>query len=453
MYTYLLLLTVIIYLIATLSYFKGDYLHPCAIVMEVFLVSISFMITEIKIWDAYISGSTYLIIALGLFVYMVIAFWNKTSPEIRIHKRKINKFENTLIQHEILPFDISSIVCVVLSVFSVAVVFITYREIRSISSLIGIFSSLGEMVGNYRNAGVSGRLERGISVWARYGMLTVTAIAYIFLYIIVNNAVLKQKKKFRWYFFRAIPIFAHIMCSIITGSRNPILQIIIAAIMLAYIMHNLYFKKERKFRLKNAVRIAVVGCVVLFGFSAMRGIVGRESDLGAWDYIAKYVGAPIKLFDMFIENSYEHQNKIWGQETFVNVWTYIGQKTGNTNLSSLLMNKEYRSINGFSLGNVYTAFREYYSDFKIWGVVILTAIHSLVYCSWYKKLTNGKRELKTSRLDTSLLLFSYFAQSLFYFSIDDRLYQAYLSINTLRTIVIMLILIYILPKIRIKANR
>lgn len=88
--------------------------------------------------------------------------------------------------------------------------------------------------------------------------------------------------------------------ALITGSRNAILQIFIAGITLYFLLHNKFYHKNWAFRWKFAFKIVVLGCSVLFLFSGMRGIVGRTSDLDAWDYIAKYTGAPIKLFDMYI---------------------------------------------------------------------------------------------------------------------------------------------------------
>ena len=444
MYTYLLLFFIIVFLLMVLSFVKGDFMHPCAIVLEVYLLSICLLITEIKKWDAYIDGKTFVLILMGLSIYIIVFLVTSKLSGVgfKQFKRRVlySSTEN--------PVDIIEVVNVLVCLFSVGVILLTFQDVRNIASSIGVFSTFGQMAGIFRDASVSGTLETGFSRWTRYGSMILCALSYVYVYITIQVVVLKIKKKKAWYFTHVMPIIMYMIYAIMTGSRNPILQILIAAITIFFLLHNKYYSKSRRFELKSAIKIFVIGCVILFLFSSMRGIVGRTSDLDAWDYIAKYVGAPIKLLDMYITYDGGNTSMIWGQETFVNVWKFIGHRIGNSYLADLVMNKEWRSINGFSLGNVYTAFREYYADFGTIGVIVLTAIHSFVFNNAYIRICREKHKINAERVDFSILLYAYLAQSLFYFSIDDRFYQAFLSYSTIQTILIMFVLIKIMPRLK-----
>lgn len=450
MYTYLLLFFIIFLLLVTLACYHGDFMHPCAVVLEVYLLSTCFLITEIKKWDAYISEKTFLIIVLGLTVYVVVSYLSSRFSGVGIRRIRSKNAYRSVDN----PIDNNKTITVIVCLFSFIVVFMTFRDVRSIAASIGNFSTFGQMTGLFRNASVNGVLEIGLSRSTRYGSLMLAALAYIYLYIDIQMAVLKVKHKKMWWFLHIIPIIAYMANALITGSRNPILQIFIAAITLYFILHNKFYKKNQGFRLKFAIKMAILGCLVLFLFSTIRGIVGRTSDLDAWDYIAKYTGAPIKLLDMYISSPKEYsRGNLWGQETFVNVWRFIGQRTGDSYMSSLVMNKEWRNINGFPLGNVYTAFREYYADFGIVGVVILTAVHSFIFSNFYMRLNKEKHKIVAGEMDFGILIYAYLAQSLFYFSIDDRLFQSFLSYSTLQTVLILFVLIKVMLRLKIGGKR
>lgn len=445
MYTYLLLFMIIVLLLIVLNGVKGDYMHPCAIVLEVYLLSTCFLFTEIKKWDAYIDAKTFYIIMVGLSVYITTSLG--VSRFFKVRFKLFNK-QSVRFTSTGNPADICNPINLLVCVFSVGVVVLTYRDVKSISSAIGVFSSFGQMTGIFRDATVSGTLELGLSKGTHYGNLILAALVYMYLYIITQSIVLGIKNHIRWYLLRVTPILMYVMCAILNGSRNLILQILIAAVMLFFILHNKYYGRNRKYEFQSAVKVFIIGCIILFLFASMRGIVGRTSDLDMWDYIAKYVGASIKLFDMYVTSGSHNTSRLWGQETFVNVWKFIGQRTGNSTLSNLVMNKEWRGVNGFSLGNVYTAFREYYADFGIIGVIILSAVHSFIFSNAYQRINSVQHKVAANKIDFSILMYAYLAQSLFYFSIDDRFFQAYLSYSTLQTVVIMFILIKLLPRVR-----
>lgn len=456
MYTYLLLVFVLVLLLFVLNTVKGDYFFPAAIILEVYILSLSFSIIEIPKWDTYISPKSFNIFITGIFTYVIVALVTRKLAPLRIKKRRtktreLNKYiEGNGINSKQNPITLDPLICLLISLLSVAVFVVYFRDIRRSSLSIAIFGSFSEMIGNFHDSAVMGTLEVGVSSFSNYGNMIVAAFAYIFVYLNIQDAILHNKIKKYHRILYWIPIVIYILCSIISGSRNPILQIICAAVTLYFIMVGKYRKTGKRFRWKLAARFMIAGFIVLFGFSSFRGLVGRTSDYSFLDYISKYIGGSIKLFDMFVESGKHNTSGIWGQETFVNVWRYIGSKTGDTTLTGLIMNKEWRAYKGFAMGNVYTAFREYYFDFGLLGVVILSAIHSFIFTFAYERLKGRKTILSPEKINFGLLLYAYLSQSLFYFSIDDRFYQAYLARNVVITVIVMFVLCRLLKRIKLR---
>ncbi|MTV44646.1 oligosaccharide repeat unit polymerase, partial [Streptococcus pneumoniae] len=84
-------------------------------------------------------------------------------------------------------------------------------------------------------------------------------------------------------------------------------------------------------------------------------------------YITRYMGGSIQLFDLFVIDPIR-RNKELGAETFSGIYEMLA-KLGFDN--NIIKGLEWRvSPNYYSLGNVYTAIRRYYSDFGVIGIVI-----------------------------------------------------------------------------------
>ena len=347
--------------------------------------------------------------------------------------------------------DVSEFLNYAVILFDIIILIRYYQEVRRSSLSIGSFDSLGEMIGNYHNAAVFGQLQVGVSRLSTYGFELMGAFAYCYIYILNIHMIAKKETKLSWKILRLIPIILYILCSVLTGGRNITLQLICAAIIMNFIMKRIYDPVSRPLNLKKIIRLALILVIVLILFSQVRGLFGRTNQLDTFDYLAMYMGAPIKLFDMFVETP-GLPNRFWGEETFINVYAYLGSILNDSSMSSLLMNKEFRIYKSYELGNVYTAFREYYNDFGLMGVIILSSIHSIFFTTWYCKLIRNhkKSRLLTNKIDLSVVIYSYLSVALIYFSIDDRLFQKFLSLGTFREIIFIILVIKLLPRLKLK---
>ena len=99
--------------------------------------------------------------------------------------------------------------------------------------------------------------------------------------------------------------------------------------------------------------------------------------------------------------------------------------------------KEFRNIQGINIGNVYTAFRSYLHDFGFGGMLLLTALESLVMSTLYY---SSKKRISHKIIDTKLLILPlfYYANVLLLYA--DWFYEQ-INISIFRMIVILLIII------------
>ena len=446
MYVIFLLLIVLILLLVQLNLVDNDIFHPSVIVYACYALALIFAVIEMDNWDIYISDKTFFIILTGLVIYMVISMMFRKTLFI-IGKRNQETCTHSADETDIV--DIQPLIMVFIDVFSLLIALRYFLDIRrSTGSLSGI-TSISTMIYQYRVGSVNGTLESGLSSFSAHGFQILFALTFICIYLIAINAVEKTQKTIFWYLMRLIPIVCFLFCSLISGSRNPLLQVVLGSAVTVYIFMRAKNKFERKFKLKSAFKFIVIGIIVLVIFVQLKDLLGRTTQYNFLEYIAEYIAAPIKNFDVFISKDLRNDSALWGRETFVSIWKFIGSLTGKTELINLPMNKEFNFLNGMSLGNVYTSFREYYYDFGLAGIIILTTIHSFIFTSLYARLRKTSLNVFKTAINKKLLIYAFITQALFYFCVDDRLFQAYLSQGNFEAIIFMLLFAVWLPRFKL----
>jgi oligosaccharide repeat unit polymerase len=269
-----------------------------------------------------------------------------------------------------------------------------------------------------------------------------TALGYVYMALVVQYLVLKKKTSLQWKVLNSIPITVYALATILTGGRNPLIQFVVAFVVMYYLKHVQIYGKV-KFNLKKVLSSFLIGIVALLAFSQFRTVVGRTESQNTWDYLAMYIGAPIKLFDKFVTDPVRISHQYIGQETFPYLWISFFGKT-ITNWSNLEFRK---SSSGINLGNVYTAFRRYYSDFGFIGLIALTALESFFYSLFYLKVSDKKKPSK--EIDFVTLLYSFFAVGPVYYSVDDRLFPYYIAKDRLYIIILMFIFTKLLSHVKV----
>ena len=111
--------------------------------------------------------------------------------------------------------------------------------------------------------------------------------------------------------------------------------------------------------------------------------------------------------------------------------------------------KEFRNIRGINIGNVYTAFRSYIHDFGLGGMVILTALESLIMSMLYY---SNKKRIIYKIIDIRLLLLPlfYYADVLLFYA--DWFYEQ-INISIFRMVVMLLIIATFINRISLRLGK
>lgn len=438
MYTYIILGITIIFLLVSLKFNREDRIFPTNIVYAMFILAFTFAAMNVKNWED-ISQKTFFCLLLGLVTFGLVAAFVKS---IFGHKRKVGIDEK--IQYIKIQKCITLLVC-----FAGIIVLISYwRDISRIGSLLG-GTDLASQIGSYRTAGVQETgIDTNISRFSSYGYLVLTGLAYYYMYVFLNN-IFCNNVRIRNELINLIPIIEFILCSLLTGGRNPILRLIIGGFALWLLFYDWKNIDKGGSDIKLFAKIGVGVIIGLLSFSQLSFVIGRGlTDTTLFDYISKYIGAPIKLLDLFLDNPPAESN-IWGSETFINLLKDLAGITGNPQWESLTMNKEWRTWSGFNLGNVYTAFRAYIYDFGYLGMTVMVSLLAVIYSSYHEYLWKKRPKTGLSG-DFSYVIYIYFIHAMFYLSIDDRFYQSLLSSATLKTLFVSYIAWLLFPRIKFK---
>lgn len=227
-----------------------------------------------------------------------------------------------------------------------------------------------------------------------------------------------------------IVIIMCVMVGLLGGARTPVVNMFIACMIMYHLLLIQKRGKYRTYKLSSLIKFFLFASVVLWGFSQLRGFVGRTNIMDPLTYIAYYIGQSLTNLDMYLQAPIRNTD-IWGKYTFLNLLTNL--RTLGFNIKPYIMHLEFRSINGVTTGNVYTFIRTYYSDFGITGVFILHTTASCIVSVLYEYV-------KKRREDIGILLFSlgYYSIVLSFFA--ERFFSTLISISFAEDIVITVLL-------------
>lgn len=399
----LLFLTFIFLTFISYMIFEGDMLAPAFIVCAMYTFSVGCALINKTAWKlddfsmmtfgVLVSGAL-VFIAINIFCRMIFApkALNRQSIE-RIDIRKgVTDF--------IIIFD---------AIFLVAWVYNVYL----ISSHYGATGTLGVMMSVYR-AQTSYSSEASMPGVLSQLLKIVTACAYIYLFAFINNAIIDSWKKYKEYL---VPIILYLIVSLFSSNRLNMLYVVAAAVTYYFLLKKYQLGKPKR-SLKLICRIIGAFLLILLVFYGVRLLVGRltSEDAGLIEYITKYAGGSIKLLDLYFNNPVK--SKIWGKETFPSL---IGNLKGFglMDFDDYIVHKEFRRVNGMNIGNIYTAYRSWYADFGMTGIITLNIGFASFYNIYYYVLMR-KNNIAHRQL---IIMYGYLVPALFLHSIDDYFYK------------------------------
>lgn len=241
--------------------------------------------------------------------------------------------------------------------------------------------------------------------------------------------------------------------TLLSGGRMPLFDHLISFLVIWLIYNRLRNKEQsvKRFSLKS--KIIITSLVVIFAliFTHLGSFIGREkSDLGAGYLFAVYCGAQIRNIDDFIVDYSPKKNRIIGEKTFNSFYEFIQNRLGIS-----LFKKEkvrdpgFNQYGGFFLGNVYSAFKPWYSDFQNMCIFVMV-FFSFIACFLYRKCLESDF-FSIGKLNIWFLLFCLLVSSIFQSFFSELFLRRALSIEyVLRAIVYFYLAIVFLEGKKIK---
>lgn len=444
---YVLFIVLIGFLGISYLYTKDIFSPPCMI-CESYILATFCALLNVKRWVIDLRERTVLILLYGVLVFIIAYFLFSLISKIRekkIKSKRINlvtKGEDEKKVEYINYFNIScGIVLVAQLVFVIAYLnFFAQSMGGNVST-----SNFSEMMMEYRN---ETSFEDSLQIPTILKQLHKFFKGYVYLmtYIEIHNLLVskykKENKKLSSIFLMSVALF--FIQAILSSGRAELVIYFIFTMITYYTLYVRLFGLN-SFTISKILKIVCIVMLALYCFSALKTVFGRVSNDGMIEYISRYFGGSIKLFDLYLENP-PLKSDIWGKETFYNVHQVLA-KLGFGN--KYLVHLEFRSSNGIVLGNVYTAFRRMYQDFGLGGLTLLQIIFAGIMHYYYKRVYINKNLDRISIFD---VFYGIIAHTLLLNSFSEYFYSSIISVNYLLIIMYMYIISEFITKVKIKVR-
>jgi oligosaccharide repeat unit polymerase len=435
-------ITIVLLFVFSAFIFKLDVLSPSIDICAVFVLSTFLLSLYRNTWNVIFYGTTYLYLIIAIIsiivteVFIVMIFRLRKSKYYA--QQNLNNVPKTLETLNVNKFFVILIIA-----YDCFMTYFFYSQVARISNLGSDYST--SMISNYRYVTAYSDInldETLMPTWINQGEKIVEVLAFILLYVFINNYLVKSKKKF-WKdnILLLFPIFIYIAETILTGGRITIIQIFAYCFILFVTLKRKVVanKRSENFHdIKTAMKMTLVMFVVFFGLTPLIRVYNNRNFM---EYIGVYLGAPLQLFNLYCNSP--TSSSIFGEETFSKVYTSLYK----LNLFPYAINAqlEARRSNGIDIGNVYTFFRRPLHDFGFFGMLVFTIIVIAIYCYFYYFI------IKSERYKTYLpiIFYGYFYYLIALFSVDNIVVQI-MQLGNIAKYLLFPMLYFFLFKIKIK---
>lgn len=425
-----ILLLVFIYML------RREFLSPTFAVALCFLVAASFCLIYKEEWAINLQSKTVNIILIGL----ISCFFGEITAatlEQRKEKNYLNSIEGF---NEAQEFYIDRYKIVLFILMQIIVLYFYYKEV---SRIAGSFTSFAVMMNSYKSAIYeSTDIADNVNIIVKQLAKISYAGTIICLGVFINNCVTTKKVKKNIIYI--IPAILYVALTVLQSSRASMLQVGMAALVMFYA----FWKGESDWKQRISIKVIFgalgVLALILALFWFLKEAVGRTSQKEFLEYIGFYFGGGIPFFDKYISSPSSKFTGLVGAETFTSLWGFLSKFTKYNVVGHL----EFRHSGGIH-GNTYTAYREYYNDFGITGVIILEFIFAFFYTKLFAKLKRLVIE-KKDKYFLKVIIIAAFSYPIFYETIAAQLYRSILSVGTVTYIMIIYFMNWFFFKLRIK---
>ena len=414
----ILFITFIFLLLISFIIFDKDIMAPAFIFCAMYVVSIGLALTEYNEWllQDY-SIMAYCIYTGGAILFILIGYIIKIG--LGVGKTNIDA-------DSLSPINVNKISLFIFLLIDILALLLLIKDIKSMTG----GGSLNHMTEMYRSL-TSYSTDAQLPGYDQQLNKIVTVSAYICGFVLINNLMVGGFQKID--LMLSIPLFIYFLYGLFLSNRLIWLELIGGLVTYYCLLRPIKYGSKNQ-SIKLLINVILVFILVLVLFYLVRLIVGRTAsrNTGMLDYLAMYIGGPVKLFDMYLKNPV--YSDFWGKETFYGLIRNM-RSLGLVDFPNYIVHKEFREINSIGLGNVYSAYRSWIADFGFRGVIILQSLFALFFNAIYYLL----RKTNYYNHIFILILYGYIIYPVFLHPIDDEFYKMFFNIG----FIIYLLLFYI----------
>lgn len=395
---------------------QRDILSPSVVMVAMFIVSTLFALINAKNWNIdYEPLSTFYILS-GIIVF---------SIPVTIASNKVGATPE-IVSYRKLSISTWKIIFAIL--VDIVIIYLYRKEMYQLAAQAGYNGqSIQWFIRN------STSYEGSIEFSAKMRLLVrfVDITAYIFIFTFINNFIYDIRRKSN--LLLLVPVFLFIYKTSLTGGRQDILKLLVAAIVQTYILQ----KAKVGWRKVISGRYMMIGLTgLLFGIPSFYYglfLVGRTTTRSMMESVSTYIGGPIQHFNQFVQNPTSPSRYIRSESLtpILNILGDLGLIDYNETI-----HLEFRQL-GVTIGNVYTFFRRPLHDFGPVGMYLFVFLVGVLFAYLYYVVIRSKR--RSDLWDMNVMVYSYLFYWIFLSSIDQYS-MTIISVFTLIAIILFYLL-------------
>lgn len=276
-----------------------------------------------------------------------------------------------------------------------------YQKMFTYGSIWGTIYTYSELIGKARHDGWNGE---NLLEFPRYIMWLSNVVfisSFITSWILAIRLICRRKLDVI-ILLSIVHLLGVVTNGFISGTKGGFIDPIFHFLVIYFFCLGSYC---RTFHLstKKLVLISILLLVSLSSFRTINLLIGRNDTMDNSNLIAEYFGAEIKNFDIYMHGKDPNsRNKLWGEETFGNLYAEFTKYQRSPRLGN--------NVGNFELGNVYTQTYSFHKDFGYIGTFFLTVFIAFLSTGAYRKAITSDN---TKKINIFLFAYSCMAMNLF----------------------------------------
>ncbi|MBQ9479698.1 MAG: oligosaccharide repeat unit polymerase [Selenomonadaceae bacterium] len=409
--------TLFVILLATVLYFRFDFMQPSIIFVGTLMLSVAMAMTLADKWCLTVGLKTFLCLALASTAFVLGNIFADRCVR-----------SDEPISNPTVEIRIGNLKIILALLIMAVLLYFNFLESYEMSIELGNKKGLAEMIRVNRQA-IEAQLAT-FSRWTSYRSMLAQAITYTFLYVFVRNAIERRVIRLRY----LLPLLLYIPMLILNTGRMGLLCLFVYVVVVASIIHQRRHPRSIVKRLSTVKALvgAAIGFAALFmlmGVFTGKTITAERTPL---IILAHYAGLSIPALDVFLNRDLVESTLI-GSHTLHGIYRTLG--TIGFDLPTVPLFLPFVAFNGIDT-NVYTAEARYIQDYGWLGMTMILWSFGALYSFGYRYVRDRSSALP-------LMFYGFCSYPLFLSSIDERVMLDLFS----TTPIYILILLWLCDKI------